>query len=309
MYHHDHHIPARGSAFVVLLALLCVIPAGTGVGFWLAQYTAADAAVLADSAGGERILDTAPTAGAEDVTALAAQLADMQAELLRLNALGERLVKMAGLDPSEFDFVNPPPLGGAEHQRVRDYTIKELASELGSVVDALVDRQQKLDVLDELLVDKDLSKNAHSVLTPSNWPVRSGYISSRFGYRIHPTKRVRMFHEGVDIACARGTPIVSVAAGEVIYSGSRNGYGRVIDIRHDNGLVSRYAHNTSNVVRVGERVQRGQQIASVGTSGTATGPHVHFEVLRADRPLDPMPYLNSNTAWLTAPELLAKNSG
>ncbi|MBK1641841.1 peptidase M23 [Chromatium okenii] len=304
MYHHDHHLPVRGSAVVILLAVLCLMPAGAGLGFWLAHSADSDAAsaIFAASDGGEIILDVVPTAGAaEDVNAMAAQLAAMEAELLRLNALGERLVKLAGLDPREFDFVNPPPQGGADRQRVRDYTIKELANELGSVVDALVDRQQKLDVLDELLVEKDLRVEGRTVTAPSSWPVRSGYVSSRFGYRIHPTKRVRMFHEGVDIACARGTPIAAVAAGEVIYSGTRSGYGRVIDIRHDNGLVTRYAHNASNLVRVGQQVQRGQQIANVGTSGTATGPHVHFEVLRANRPLDPTPYLNSDTAWRTVP--------
>ncbi|PQJ95508.1 M23 family metallopeptidase [Chromatium okenii] len=240
----------------------------------------------------------------EDVNAMAVRLADMQAELLRLNALGERLVKMANLDPTEFDFVNPPPQGGAERGRVRDYTIKELAAELGGVVDALVDRQRKLDVLDELLVDKELSAAA----TPSSWPVRSGYISSPFGYRVHPTKHVRMFHEGVDIASARGTPITSVADGVVIYSGTRRGYGRVVDIRHDNGLVTRYAHNTRRMwLRRSTGFPRRQDRHS-RRDGTATGPHLHFEVLNNDRPLNPVPYLNSNVVWRSGANTLASYS-
>ncbi|MBV5311403.1 M23 family metallopeptidase [Chromatium okenii] len=296
MYHHDRNTHARGSAFVVLLAVLCLTVSGAGLGFWLGYY--ADAEMNA----GEIL--AADAVENEDVNAMAVRLADMQAELLRLNALGERLVKMANLDPTEFDFVNPPPQGGAERGRVRDYTIKELAAELGGVVDALVDRQRKLDVLDELLVDKELSAAA----TPSSWPVRSGYISSPFGYRVHPTKHVRMFHEGVDIASARGTPITSVADGVVIYSGTRRGYGRVVDIRHDNGLVTRYAHNTKNVVEEGQRVFQGDKIATVGATGTATGPHLHFEVLNNDRPLNPVPYLNSNVAWRSGANTLASYS-
>ncbi|MBK1693656.1 peptidase M23 [Chromatium weissei] len=296
MYHHDRNTHARGSAFVVLLAVFFLTVSGAGLGFWIGYYTDAD------TDAGEIL--AADAVENEDVNAMAVRLANMQAELLRLNALGERLVRMANLDPTEFDFAHSPPQGGAERVRVRDYTIKELAAELGGVVDALVDRQRKLDVLDELLVDKELNAAA----TPSSWPVRSGYISSPFGYRIHPTRHVRMFHEGVDIASARGTPIVSVANGVVIYSGVRSGYGRVVDIRHDNGLVTRYAHNTKNLVEEGQRVLQGDKIATVGATGTATGPHVHFEVLNNDRPLNPMPYLNSNVAWQSESNGLARYS-
>ena len=127
---------------------------------------------------------------------------------------------------------------------------------------------------------------------PSGWPVRAGYISSEYGFRIHPTRKARIFHEGIDFASKHGSPVMAVAAGVVVFSGRRNGYGRVVDIRHANGLITRYAHNSANLVEEGDPVRQGQQIARVGSSGTATGPHVHFEVLRGGRAVDPMPYLD-----------------
>jgi len=281
-----------------MLAVLLFAVAGGGIGFWIGRY--ADLPDLAFTP-----VDPAPSAslyapppldpsqfadenGAPDIDALTARLGDMQAEMMRLNALGERLVQMAGLNPDEFDFQSPPPQGGPDDGAppVRDYTIQEIASELGSVVSLLKDRKRKLEILEEAIMEKDLT--AQSV--PSGWPVRSGYITSGYGMRVHPTKRRRIFHEGVDFAAPRGTPIVAVADGVVIFSGKRGGYGRTVDIRHVNGLVTRYAHNQSNLVQEGQRVRQGQKIATVGSSGTATGPHVHFEVLKNGQHQNPIRY-------------------
>jgi murein DD-endopeptidase MepM/ murein hydrolase activator NlpD len=194
---------------------------------------------------------------------------------------------MSGLNPEEFDFQSPPPQGGPdEGSPVQDYTIQEIASELGSVVSLLKDRKRKLEILEEAIMEKDLTVQS----VPSGWPVRSGYITSNYGMRVHPTKRRRIFHEGVDFAAPRGTPIVAVADGVVIYSGTRSGYGRVVDIRHVNGLVTRYAHNQANLVQEGQRVRQGQKIATVGSTGTATGPHVHFEVLKNGQHQNPLRY-------------------
>ncbi|MGE5155858.1 MAG: M23 family metallopeptidase [Bdellovibrio bacteriovorus] len=199
---------------------------------------------------------------------------------------------MSGLNPDEFDFQAPPPQGGPDDgSPVRDYTIREIASELGSVVSLLKDRKRKLEILEEAIMEKDLT--AQSV--PSGWPVRTGYITSNYGMRVHPTKRRRIFHQGIDFAAPRGTPIVAVADGVVVFTGKRSGYGNLVDIRHVNGLVTRYAHNQTNLVQEGQRVRQGQKIATVGSTGTATGPHVHFEVLKDGQHQNPIRYAGSKT--------------
>jgi len=227
-----------------------------------------------------------------NIDALGAKLGEMQAELLRLDGLGERLVQMADLSPDVFDFVNPPPQGGADAGDFRDYDIKELANELGGVLALVNDRKRKLTLLEQSIMDRDLSKEA----LPSGWPVRTGYITSKFGYRYHPIKRKRSFHRGVDFAGKRGAPVVAVADGLVTFSGRKGGYGRIVEIRHTDGLVTRYAHNTSNLVKEGQLVEQGQKIATVGSSGSATGPHVHFEVLKDGKPVNPQRYVGSKPA-------------
>jgi murein DD-endopeptidase MepM/ murein hydrolase activator NlpD len=272
--------------------------AGGGIGFWIGRYAELPDLALTPITPALAALDPSDPSrltgesSAPDLDAFTARLGDMQAELIRLNALGERLVQMSGLNPDEFDFLNPPPQGGPDDgSPVRDYTIREIASELGGVVSLLKDRKRKLEILEEAIMEKDLT--AQSV--PSGWPVRSGYITSNYGMRVHPTKRRRIFHQGVDFAAPRGTPIVAVADGVVAFTGKRNGYGNTVDIRHVDGLVTRYAHNQANLVQEGQRVRQGQKIATVGSTGTATGPHVHFEVLKNGEHQNPIRYAGRKT--------------
>ncbi len=274
----------RSPSLVVLSAVSSLVFAGVGFGFWIGDRLSA-----APTSQPFTAYKDPPSRSLPQVQALAAQIGEMQAELMRINALGERLARRAGLDPQEFDFTNPPPRGGPETGPTRDYTIKELAAELARIADLVQDRERKLDRLADQLIE--LHPPALSAF-PAGWPVRSGYISSNYGFRIHPVKHVRQFHSGVDFSSPRGSPIYAVADGLVIFSGWRNGYGNVVDIRHRNGLVTRYAHNSANLVEEGQWVRQGQWIAKVGTTGTTTGPHVHFEVIRNGQTLDPMLYLN-----------------
>lgn len=123
------------------------------------------------------------------------------------------------------------------------------------------------------------------------WPVAGPYrVSSTFGVRKHPIKRKRSFHYGVDIAAPRGTPIVAVAVGRVVFAGWRSGYGRVVEIEHGQGWVSRYAHARSISVKKGQLVLAGQMVAKVGSSGRATGAHLHLELERAGKRIDPMAF-------------------
>jgi len=267
--------------------MLCAV-AGGGTGFWLGTQATSPqggAARAPNNLSSMQNPATAPAPSATpEVEAITSRLGEMQAELMRLNAVGERLVDMGGLDRQEFDFRNPPPQGGPEEAAARDYTIKEIASELGSVVSLLKDRKRKLEILEEAISGKNL--NAKSV--PTGWPVRSGYISSNYGMRVHPIKRRYMMHQGVDFAAPHGSPVVAVADGVVTFSGRRSGYGNLVEIRHANGYATRYGHNSVNGVSEGQQIRQGQVIGAVGATGTATGPHVHFEVLQNGEPTDPM---------------------
>ncbi|WP_242482239.1 M23 family metallopeptidase [Thiocystis violacea] len=277
----------------MLLAVLAFSLAGAGLGFWVGHYAASPsvASITIDRSSASRLLASSlgHAQTPSEVEAIIVRLGEMQAQLLRINALGERLVEMSGLNPDEFDFEHAPPQGGPEQGEVRDYTIKELAGELASVVSLIQDRERKLDIIQDLIMEKDLTAQA----LPAGWPVRAGYVSSKYGFRIHPVKKVRLFHEGIDFASPRGSPIFAVADGVVAFSGRKGGYGNAVDIRHIDGLVTRYAHNSANLVKEGQMVHQGQKIATVGSTGTATGPHVHFEVRKGDRAIDPMPYLRS----------------
>ncbi|NCC28838.1 MAG: M23 family metallopeptidase [Gammaproteobacteria bacterium] len=295
MHHLDRRKTARGQAVIALLAVILFTLAGGGLGFWIGH--SQNLTIIVDNraqptraqpSSPAPVAPASPPAAADDLDVIASRVGEMQAELLRLNALGERLVRMSGLNPEEFDFTDPPPRGGAEEGPARDFTIREIASELGSVVSLVQDRKRMLEVIEDVIMDKDLTAQA----MPAGWPVRSGYITSRFGFRVHPIKKKRLFHEGVDFASPRGTAIVAVADGVVTFSGRKGGYGRMVDIRHVNGLVTRYAHNQDNLVKEGQMVRQGQKIATVGSSGTATGPHVHFEVLKDGKAVDPFRYID-----------------
>jgi len=126
---------------------------------------------------------------------------------------------------------------------------------------------------------------------PSINPVPGGVIHSRFGMRIHPIYGIKAMHEGLDFAAKEGSPIVATADGVVVFNGTYGGYGRMVELDHGNGFVTRYAHNLSNKVRIGQRVTRGQVIALVGNTGLSTFSHLHYEVRQADNPTDPMPHV------------------
>jgi murein DD-endopeptidase MepM/ murein hydrolase activator NlpD len=226
---------------------------------------------------------------AASLDALAVRVGEMQAEVLRVNALGQRLVEMAGLNVEEFNFESPAPAGGPEDAKLRDNRVDDVAQDLAKVLAALDDRKRKLVLLETLIMERDLK--SHSV--PEGWPlVSGGVVTSTFGYRRHPITGRRSMHMGIDIAAQPGSDIVAMADGLVIFSGQKSGYGNVVDIRHANGLETRYGHNRRNLVKEGDLVRKGQVIAKLGSTGRSTGPHVHFEVRRNGEAVDPMRYLD-----------------
>ena len=222
-----------------------------------------------------------------DMDALALQLGRLQAQATRLNALGERLAQVGKLDESEFNFNDLPALGGAEE------TVSTAPLPVSDGIIALrdqFDRQEaELGALESMLLDRRIE----SALLPTGWPVAQGYIASGYGTRADPFTGKRSTHLGVDFDVPLGADILSVAEGVVTYSGIRSGYGNVVEIDHGNGYMTRYAHNSKNVVDVGARVHIGDVVAKVGSTGRSTGPHCHFEVWRNGHPVNPMSYVRS----------------
>ncbi|HEU4617190.1 MAG TPA: M23 family metallopeptidase [Gammaproteobacteria bacterium] len=225
-----------------------------------------------------------------NIDALALRLGQMNAHVVRLDALGARLTEMAGLTDGEFDFSSPPSLGGPEEPILESDSLEldGIMASLESLSSQLTDRERQLDVLEDLLLNRKLRDEVH----PEGRPVTAGYISSRFGKRTDPFTGRQAVHKGLDFAGAAGSDVIAVASGIVIWSGKRSGFGQLIEVDHGNGLVTRYAHNADNLVSVGDMVKRGQVIARMGKTGRATGPNLHFEVLRDGRQVDPLPYIH-----------------
>jgi murein DD-endopeptidase MepM/ murein hydrolase activator NlpD len=223
---------------------------------------------------------------AAHLNALAQRMGQMQAQLMRLNALGSRLTRMAGLDAREFNFSVEAAMGGPE-KSAPSANPPELMESLDRLTREIERQQERLSALENLLLDRKLN----AAVTPSGWPVEGGWISSGFGLRADPFNGHQSQHDGVDIASNMGSPILAVGDGVVSHSGEKAGFGLLVEITHESGLITRYAHTSAVLVRVGDRVQKGQAISQVGTSGRSTGPHLHFEVVRNGTPVNPMRYL------------------
>ena len=222
-----------------------------------------------------------------DLDALALQLGRMRAHLMRLDALGQRLVALGKLDPEEFDFNTDPARGGADQGNARTLDHADLVRELDRLQRSLNDRAHKLEVLEELLRRRALDDET----TISGRPVKHGWISSTFGTRIDPFTGKKKFHRGIDFAGRAGSEVLAVAAGVVVASEWQHGYGNVVEIRHPGGYITHYAHNRENLVKVGDRVEKGEPIAIMGSTGRSSGPHVHFEVRRDGKVINPARFI------------------
>lgn len=225
-----------------------------------------------------------------DMNALALRLGRIQAETTRLNALGGRLAKLGKLDDGEFNFGSDPDLGGPEGAGLLAAVApNQISTAIGRLERQLASQSRQLSVLEELLADRELDAS----LMPSGTPVRSGYISSRYGYRADPISGAPDFHSGIDFDGDYGTEILAVGSGVVSFSGVKPGYGNTVEIDHGNGYVTRYAHNSKNLVAVGDPVRDGDVIGKVGSTGRSTGTHVHFEVWRDGRVINPNEFVRN----------------
>ena len=224
----------------------------------------------------------------ENLNALASKLGQMQAQLLRLDTLGERLARTAGFKPQDFMFDQPPGRGGAVSALpTYDLSLGDLNRQVDLLTRQMDDRTEKLGVLDSLMIVDSAKKK----LLPSILPVEGGWYSSNFGWRIDPFNGVRAFHEGMDFMAESGTQAHAAAGGVVAFAEFHPQYGNMIEIDHGNGLITRYAHLSKRQVKVGDVVLSGGTIGQVGSTGRATGPHLHFEVRQNGAPLNPMRFL------------------
>lgn len=223
------------------------------------------------------------------LAALTLRIAELQARLLRLDALGERLTTVAKLDKGEFDFSQPPSLGGPETAGLGEaYQAPDFLLMIDQLGDQIADRELQLATLDALLSNQKIQKEG----LLAGRPITKGWMSSPFGRRTDPFNGKIAWHNGVDFAGKMGSDVIAVAAGVVTWSGERSGYGEMVEVNHGNGYVTRYAHNSENRVKVGDVIKKGQVLALMGTSGRSTGPHVHFEVYKHGRAVDPASYIH-----------------
>jgi murein DD-endopeptidase MepM/ murein hydrolase activator NlpD len=219
---------------------------------------------------------------------MAVKVGHMQAQLLRLDVLGERLARLAGFKLQDLRFGETPGQGGAASTMPgQDLSMGDIDRKIDELSEQLDERGDRLGLLDSLFT----LGRAKQQLIPSMLPVEGGWYSSNYGWRIDPFTGQRAFHEGVDFMADRGMPIRAAAGGLVVYSGFHPQYGNMVEIDHGNGLVTRYAHASKRLVKVGDVVLRGTPIAEVGKTGRATGTHLHFEVRRHGAPQNPTKFL------------------
>lgn len=283
-----HHLLASA-----VLALALVVAATAGL-YWLSLRYAAEVPVPAL----QRLVLAAQEAEAErgrafvqqNLNAMAVRLGEMQAQLTRLDALGERLSALSGI--RDFRFTEAPGLGGAAPTQLppQNLSLADFSEKLSLLSRQVETRSDMLGVLEAQLFEQAVKKK----LMPTMMPVSAPYNASGFGRRVDPFTGQWAMHEGIDFLADLGSPIVAAAGGVVVFSGLHPQYGYMVDIDHGNDLVTRYAHASKLLVREGDVVQRGRKIAEVGSTGRSTGPHLHFEVRFRGAAQNPSKFLVSN---------------
>ena len=233
-----------------------------------------------------RMLQAVRSNSQQHIDALALQLGQIQARVMRLDALSERLGELAGVKDKDIKAGQVPGQGGP---LVQDHSlsIEELTDQIEELTKLVERRHDRLGVLEAMLLQQNVSRST----LPSGSPVNVGYNSSSFGWRVDPFTGHMAMHEGLDFMAEIGTPIHAAADGIVVEAENTPDYGNIIKVDHGSGLETRYAHAKRLLVKVGDRVQKGQLIAEVGNTGRSTGAHLHFEVRLNGVPLDPRRYL------------------
>ena len=286
---------ANATIFGVALAGLISIPAV--VGLFSYQMGVAEADLNGDMVAKWRevlkdqhaVIEEVRFEAENNIEASAVRIAQLQARIVRLDALGERLTKIGRLEEGEFDFSGTPAMGGPENSLdIASYEPPAYMDLLDHLARDIEDREQQLGVLETLLADQKMQRDVFL----AGRPVKKGWMSSGFGQRIDPITGKQAWHNGVDFAGKDGADVIAVAAGVVVYSGPRSGYGKMVEINHGSGYSTRYGHHKALTVKAGDIVRKGEVIGLMGSSGRSTGPHVHFEVFKNGRIVDPASYIH-----------------
>lgn len=280
----------------LLLTSICVLPFAMGATGYLLAAHLADQGLLDPVAAKawEKDLDEQRQELQQirqhadlELDGLTLRLAELQVKLLRIDALGERLIDITNINGEEFDFSAVPAVGGPGTLG-ETYQAPEIQSVLDNLALKIDRREQQLEVLDDLLLANKIKADTFV----AGRPIKRGWMSSRYGKRTDPFNGRLAWHAGVDFAGKQGSDVVAVASGVVTWASNRYGYGRLVEINHGNGYKTRYAHGAEIKVNLGDVVRKGDVIAAMGSSGRSTGPHVHFEVYKNGRTVDPAAYLH-----------------
>ena len=237
----------------------------------------------------------------ENLDALARKLGEMQARMVQIDALGDRVAGLAGINPEEFK--KPQGAGGSLVQG-QPMTLDEIMAVANGLERVSDTRMDWLTAVETRLFDQKMQ----TALQPTEKPVKDVMIGSRFGFRIDPFSGERAMHTGLDFPAEVGTPILAAAGGVVIVQEYHAAYGNMVEVDHGNGLVTRYAHASATFVKKGDIVKRGQKIAAVGSTGRSTGPHLHFEVWVSGVPQDPQRFLAAGEDLAQAQALAARRT-
>lgn len=236
----------------------------------------------------QQALNTIRQTASSEINAMASRIGQLQAHITRVDALGTRLLSITDIDGSEFNFTQPPALGGPEEAlNVDNNNLDKLEASIMALENQIQSSELQLALMGQNMVDKTLKES----VSPKGQPVKRGWVSSQYGWRVSPFGGTREFHKGVDIAAVEGSQILAVGGGVVTWSGPRYGYGNMVEVTHGDGYITRYAHNKSNTVKEGQAVKKGEQLGFVGSTGRSTGPHIHFEVIKDGKRIDPAKFL------------------
>ncbi len=278
---------------VLAIGAIAICAGLIALGFMLRQSSIVDAAVIENwrmkLQEQDAVVEELQTDSIARRQAVGRQIADMQARLWRMEALASYMHQSSGLPQDEFDFDAPVSQGGPIGSDTTVLDVPNLDYKLASLSERLKQRETELTILDQVLLGVYTQKGA----TPAGPPITKGWMSSPFGERVDPISGKKAWHEGMDFAGANGSDVIAVANGIVVFAGRRDGYGLMVEISHGEDLRTRYAHHQELLVRVGQSVKRGDVIGLMGSSGRSTGPHVHFEVLKSGKPVNPARYVSA----------------
>ncbi|WP_016957121.1 M23 family metallopeptidase [Catenovulum agarivorans] len=226
-----------------------------------------------------------------ELAAIKLKLSELQSYALRMNALGARLAENASLHMDEFNFADMPATGGPADEQadiLQNVVVEhELLTEMSQLLDFYNQQEQQLSLLESVIMNHHISDQVYV----SGRPIEAGWLSSYYGMRKDPFSGLPAMHKGIDFAGKEGNSVIATGAGVVTWADERYGYGRLIEIDHGQGLKTRYGHNKELLVSVGDVVSKGAQIAVMGSTGRSTGPHVHYEILRNGKQIDPLKYV------------------